>query len=226
MAQLLVAIAVVVALSGILYWFIHAPPRQVAGGLRKIGGVALIGLGLVLTARGGAAIGLPLMLAGAGLLFRRRAGGGQTETAGRVSEVTTRLLRMRLDHDSGEMDGEVLTGRFAGRALGGLKWAELQLLHEECAAAGDQSLQLLEAWLERTHPDWRDWTGRAAADDGPMTVARAREILGVDEHATAADIRAAHRRLMKTAHPDHGGSDWLARQVNEARDVLLAALGE
>ncbi|HHN66690.1 MAG TPA: molecular chaperone DnaJ [Thermopetrobacter sp.] len=228
MAQILSAIVVVLGLAGALYWLIHAPPRQVAGVMKKSGGLALIGLGLTLSARGGLAIGLPLMLAGGVMLLKdgNPFGGGGAAKRGRASEVNTRLLRMRLDHDSGEMEGEVLTGRFAGRALSGLKRAELRLLHEECAAAGDQSLHLLEAWLERTHPGWREWIGRAARGDGPMTVARAREILGVDETATAADIRAAHRRLMKTAHPDHGGSDWLARQINEARDVLLAALGE
>jgi DnaJ homolog subfamily C member 19 len=26
---------------------------------------------------------------------------------------------------------------------------------------------------------------------------------------------------MRTAHPDSGGSDWLATRVNQARDVLL-----
>jgi len=26
---------------------------------------------------------------------------------------------------------------------------------------------------------------------------------------------------MQAAHPDHGGSDWLAARINQARDVLL-----
>ena len=58
-----------------------------------------------------------------------------------------------------------------------------------------------------------------------MTAERARKVLGLKPGADEAAIRAAHRRVMKSAHPDHGGSDWLARQVNEARDVLLAELG-
>ena len=61
---------------------------------------------------------------------------------------------------------------------------------------------------------------------GGMSLAEAREILGVSADATREDIRHAHRQLMKKLHPDTGGSAALARQVQEARDVLLAALDD
>jgi hypothetical protein len=57
-----------------------------------------------------------------------------------------------------------------------------------------------------------------------MSLVQAREILGVAVDASEADIRQAHRELMKKLHPDVGGSPSLARQVQEARDVLLEAL--
>lgn len=63
---------------------------------------------------------------------------------------------------------------------------------------------------------------------GPaMSLAEAREILSVGADATREDIRQAHRNLMKKLHPDTGaGSAALARQVQEARDILLAALDD
>ena len=56
------------------------------------------------------------------------------------------------------------------------------------------------------------------------SLADARDILGVNANASEDDIRKAHRDLMKKIHPDAGGSPALARQVQEARDTLLAAL--
>ena len=60
---------------------------------------------------------------------------------------------------------------------------------------------------------------------GNMTPEEALEVLGLRPGASEAEIRAAHHRLMRTAHPDSGGSDWLATRVNLARDVLLGRAG-
>ena len=54
-----------------------------------------------------------------------------------------------------------------------------------------------------------------------MTPEEAYQVLGLHPGATEEEIRAAHHRLMRTAHPDSGGSDWLATRINQARDVLL-----
>jgi DnaJ family protein C protein 19 len=54
-----------------------------------------------------------------------------------------------------------------------------------------------------------------------MTRAEAYEVLGLKPGADPEEVHAAHRRLMRMAHPDTGGSDWLASRVNQARDVLL-----
>ncbi|WP_343519118.1 J domain-containing protein [Sphingomonas sp.] len=57
------------------------------------------------------------------------------------------------------------------------------------------------------------------APTGPEADARA--VLGVGQEAGPEEIRAAHRRLIASVHPDRGGSSELTRQVNAARDTLL-----
>ena len=128
---------------------------------------------------------------------------------------------MRLDHATGRMSGRVLRGGHAGRELAELNLAELLDLLAECRATDAESVPLLEAWLDLAQPDWRE-AAPAAAAGGPMSRAEALAVLGLTEGAGPEAIRAAHRRLMLSAHPDHGGSDWLAARINQARDLLLA----
>jgi len=54
-----------------------------------------------------------------------------------------------------------------------------------------------------------------------MSRNEALKVLGLQEGAREAEIKAAHRRLMSHLHPDVGGSDYLAQQINQAKDVLL-----
>ena len=71
---------------------------------------------------------------------------------------------------------------------------------------------------------WVWWKRRTAPRPAPMPAAEARRLLGIDEGASLADIRAAHRRLISRVHPDAGGSEDLAERVNAARDTLIAEM--
>ena len=81
-------------------------------------------------------------------------------------------------------------------------------------------IALLVAYL-----GWRLWYGPsrkpARVVQGGGELAAARTLLGVGAGADEAEIRAAHRRLVASAHPDHGGSDEETGRLNAARDLLL-----
>lgn len=47
------------------------------------------------------------------------------------------------------------------------------------------------------------------------------KVLGLKDGASKNDIEAAYKKLMQKFHPDHEGSEFLAAQLNQARDVLL-----
>jgi DnaJ family protein C protein 19 len=113
-------------------------------------------------------------------------------------------------------------------ALGGLTLALLLILSgREAVAFGALTLfgpLIYQHWQASrrggkgrpsTHP------GRRPPPRAGMTRAEAYEVLGLRPGASESDIRDAHHRLMRAAHPDAGGSDWLASRINQARDVLL-----
>src|SRR3546814_11868109 len=70
---------------------------------------------------------------------------------------------MSLDHDSGDLDGRVLDGRYEGRLLSQLALPELGELLQDYALADQQSASVLEAYLDRTRPEWRGAEGEPAA---------------------------------------------------------------
>ena len=152
---------------------------------------------------------------------RMKAGATPGPTQGRTSEVETAFLRMHLDHDSGEMDGSVLQGRYGGCALRDLELADLLALLDECRA-DRQSMTVLAAYLDRIHKGWRERRSSppGASSDG-MSEEEARAVFGVGPDATREEIIKAHRRLIQRLHPDRGGSDYLAAQLNTAKDLLL-----
>ena len=210
-----------------------ASPAVLARQLRVGAGVAILAGAGFLVLRGMVGYAMSLAALGSWLLW----GGGAApwgfpsaqKTPGQSSSVTTDTLEVELDHDSGEIVGHVLKGVFAGRQLELLTPAEMARLWQDCRFSDPQSAQIIEAYLDRLHPTWREDLARAegepstagAATDGPMTRAQALEVLGLQEDASEEEIRHAHRELMKKLHPDRGGSTFLAAKINEAKDVLL-----
>jgi len=63
--------------------------------------------------------------------------------------------------------------------------------------------------------------GNAAGAAASMNRTRALEVLGLGPKPTREEIIGAHRRLIQKLHPDRGGSNYLAQQLNEAKKTLL-----
>jgi DnaJ domain len=192
------------------------------------GGIALAGAA-VFAARGMGVIALPLAALGAWLMFDPNALAGSFPgenqmPPGQTSRIVTDTLEMELDLDTGAMRGRVLKGVFAGRPIERLAPAELAILWRDCRYGDPASAKLIEAYLDRAHPSWREDMARAESEPGAggiMTREVALEILGLKAGASEDDIRRAHRDLMKKLHPDHGGSGYLAAKINEAKEVLI-----
>ncbi|MGQ0676250.1 MAG: DnaJ domain-containing protein [Rhodospirillales bacterium] len=230
---LIVGVVVAIGVVLIMRGFAGAEPRTVAKVVRwmilVIGG-ALAGF-LLFTGRGQQAL-FTLIVLGPMLMrwkaMFNRLKGMMGPKPGQSSSVGTAYLDMELDHDSGRLDGAIKAGNFAGRPLGDLSVTELVALLAECRAADPQSVALIEAFLDRNHPDWRgaapQGDGGAAGGGGfaeAMTPDEARRILELDEGADEDAVKDAHRRLMMKIHPDQGGSTYLAAKINQAKDVLL-----
>ena len=224
-------------------WYANANTATLVQVLKwsAVGLVGVAGSYLAFTGRiGWALFAAPMLVP----LFRRardafrmsgRTGGSGAQkpfegigSPGQTSEVLTLYVRVVLDHDSGEMNGDVLMGQFAGRTLRALALHELLVLLGE-ARHDDDSVQVLTAYLDRYHGDL--WREQAQGDReffqarGPKTGAMSREeayeVLGLSPGANAAAIKSAHHRLMSKIHPDLGGSTYLAAKINQAKDTLL-----
>jgi hypothetical protein len=151
---------------------------------------------------------------------------------GKTSRIDTKHLRMALDHDSGALDGLVLAGRHRDQILSKLTLEQLIEVRAECIADDPQGVPLIEAYLDRMHGStWREKEpGRQSSEDASpkhasaiMTRDEAFAVLGLPPTASDAEIRETYHRLIMKLHPDHGGSDYLAAKINQARDVLLGA---
>lgn len=239
MIQIVLLLLILLLVLPALAAFLRAMGPALAGRLRRVALwlVLLLFVGLAATGR----LGWVVPLAGALLaallrllpglipllpilqrLWRRK-----TFDAAGESVVETPFLRMRLDLTTGEIRGEVLAGRQAGRQLYDLSPADLRELHADLLRADAESARLLEAYLDRVMgAGWRAGAGAedaaaGASQSGKMSRAEALAILGLKEGVQREAIVDAHRRLMQKLHPDRGGSDYLAAKINQAKDVLL-----
>jgi hypothetical protein len=233
---ILVGFAILVLTILALKAYTKAPPALLARVLKRVGGASALGAGAFLFTRGRIDLGMFLIGAGLWLLGLWRMAGGPfggygTSKSGGVSRVRSAMIEMELDHATGSIRGVVLAGRDEGKRLDALTRTNLMELYTACRSDDPEGARLLEVYLDRRFPGWRQ-TGNRESDAGraspgarrrPGSISEdeAYEILGLKKGAARQDIARAHRDLMKKLHPDHGGTTDLAARVNEAKDVLM-----
>lgn len=240
MQRLLLLLALAAGLFLLFRWLSHKPPRVFWQWLAVL--LALILLVLVLTGRAHwlaavvAAI-LPfarrliVLLGAIPLLKRLLAGMGaatarKTPSGGKTSTVQSKYIRMTLDHDTGDLNGEVLAGQFQGMTLDRMNLEVLLQLLQECQD-DEESVALLQAYLDRAYTDtWQQQAGaqgqqQNASTSSEMSRDEALQILGLSSDASETEIIEAHRRLIQKLHPDRGGSAYLAVKINLAKETLL-----
>jgi hypothetical protein len=212
---------------------------RLAGGALMVVAVFLALIGRELAAAATALVGLTIMGAATDVVsnfsysFGRQLRGtlhmfGLGSLVGaKQSVMRTSLIEIVVDARAGVTGGRVLSGTFTGRMLGQMSIVDLAILRRELSGDRD-SRMILDAYLDRRQPGWRedlkfdrDAGQGSAARSGNMTEQEAHEILGLQPGAGKAEVRDAHRRLIKAVHPDVGGSAFLAAKINEAKDRLI-----
>jgi hypothetical protein len=230
MPEILMMVAVGVLFLWLMGRFTQGNPAKIASVGRKAFGIVLLAAAAFIALRGSLIAAVPLVvlalsLFGKTLPFGAGTFGWDRKASGQKSSVRTRALAMELDHDTSVMDGRVLDGPYRDRQLSSMSRDELLDLLKQFRGYKDQSASLLEAYLDRTYGNWRAAAGAGEASrpasSSAMTKDEAYLVLGLKPGATQSDIRSAHRRLMKQFHPDHGGSDYIAAKINQAKDLLL-----
>lgn len=187
----------------------------------------MAGLGIVAALIATGRIGFAAV-AVAGLFALRRAGLLRGRMSTRPGQTVLRSPMVEVLVDGEAIGGRVTGGPYRGHSLNSLDGPALGRLYAQTTRDG-RSRSTLEVYLDRRMPGWREnmqgeaASGRGRASNaGAMSEQEAYEILGLQQGAGEADIRAAHRRLMKRVHPDQGGSTFLAVRINQAKDRLLS----
>src|ERR1700761_90738 len=130
MPTLIAGAVAVFVLYTLLQMFRAANPAVLARAVKIVGGVVALAAAAFIGLRGDLPVAIPIGLFGAGLLgwspigtsgfnyIGGMFGGGSAQrSAGQTSQGRSQFLDLRLDHDSGALNGQIVAGAFGRRFL-------------------------------------------------------------------------------------------------------------
>ncbi len=113
--------------------------------------------------------------------------------------------------------GLVVAGKLHWVAAG---IAALLPIMQKLFYAGIRLMPFLKYWNEAKQQH-NNQQSPPPSRTGKMTIDEAKEVFGIETIDSVEQITKRHRELMQKIHPDRGGSDYLAAQINQAKDLLI-----
>lgn len=237
--RLILAIVVITALFLLLHWFRTRPPELVSRRL-KIAALYFVILLLIFLAVTGRLSWIFAFIASLIPLLRRvlpylrytpvfkylyrRLQNRASNQPGQTSSIKTRYLDMRLNHQTGEIDGIILAGQHQGQRLSQLSNNDLKSCLLDWRQNDTASARLLQVYIQQ-YSDSQFQQDHDSDEKEPineqMTETEALAILGLKLPVDQETVTQTHRRLIQKFHPDRGGSTYLAVKINQAKDYLL-----
>jgi hypothetical protein len=141
-----------------------------------------------------------------------------------IAIKTVSAFLRRLDRRANVLAGAV--GDLAGVAAAwpfecAIDWTD------RCAADAAEWRTLRKTWREefRQSMSWKAFRRQLAEGPEKDKFAKALDVFGLMEPFSRSDLDVRFKRIISLAHPDKGGSEYLGRIVNEARDLILKHKG-
>ena len=140
-------------------------------------------------------------------------------------EIATPYLAVTLNVErTGAESARLRKGEFEGKPITSLTTNEFQRLLRVLDREDQKGARYARQVFDTMRQQWRTGqgtnSGRTGHARGKMSIAEARECLGVSENASLKEITERGRALRQRNHPDKGGSAKIFRDVNEALEVL------
>ncbi len=135
----------------------------------------------------------------------------------------TEFLEVKVNLNSTEIRGVVLSGPHEGAQLEELSTEELQTLEEHYQNRCKRSYYLIRMMRQRRGENVNNGTDAPSgfSSAGDPTIEESLLILGLTGSPSKKEIVQAHRSLIQKLHPDRGGNDYLASRINLAKDTLI-----